>query len=273
MMKKVIYIAIMNVLLFSVGATAQTGRIVEQGNDKYATGDYKGAEGDYQKALTKDPKNDRAQFNLGNAYYKQDSIARSRKVMEATAKTVIDKKQKADAYYNIGNTYMKEQKWKEAADAYKQALRNNPQDADAKYNLSYALQKLKQEQQQQQQDKDNKDQKKDEKDKKDKKDDKQDKKDQQNKDQQKEDDQKKEDKKDGGDKGDDKKDKEDQKNGKDNKKDKGDDKKQRQPQAMPSKISKQQADQLLNALQQEEKKLQDKLKQGKAVPVKVEKDW
>ncbi|MBW7913410.1 MAG: hypothetical protein H3C54_06870, partial [Taibaiella sp.] len=49
--------------------------------------------------------------------------------------------------------------------------------------------------------------------------------------------------------------------------------KDKRPQPQPSKLSEQQAEQLLNALQQEEKKLQDKLKQGKAVPVKVEKDW
>lgn len=274
MMKKVVYLIVINLLLVSV-ANAQTGKLVDKGNDNYNNGDYTNAADAYQKALTKDPKSNVARFNLGNTFYKQDSLEQSRKIMEASAKAASDKQQKADAFYNIGNTYMKEQKWKEAADAYKQALRNNPQDADSKYNLSYALQKLKQQQQQQNQDNKDKDKdKKDQKDKEDKKDDKQDKKDDQKKDQQKQDDKKKEDdKKDGGDKGDDKKDKQDPKDGQDNKDKQGDDKKEDRPKPMPSNMSKQQADQLLNALQQEEKKLQDKLKQGKAVPVKVEKDW
>ena len=64
-------------------------------------------------------------------------------MLGSAAKVAKDKNAKAGASYNIGNTYMQEQKWEDAVNAYKQALRNNPQDEAAKYNLSYALAMMK----------------------------------------------------------------------------------------------------------------------------------
>jgi tetratricopeptide (TPR) repeat protein len=168
--------------------------------------------------------------------------------MEATEKVAKDKGSKAAANYNIGNTYMSQQKWEEAIDAYKKTLRANPQDADAKYNLSYAEQMLKKQEQENKDKKDKEDKdKKDDKDKDQKKD--QDKKDDQNKDNKEN------------------KDNQDKDN-KDNK-----DQEKQQPQSQPSKLSQKQAEQLLNALKEEEKKLQDKMKKEKGVPVKMGKDW
>jgi hypothetical protein len=130
---------------------------------------------------------------------------------------------------------MSEQQWEKAVEAYKQALRKAPGDPDAQYNLSYALARLKQQQQQ------NKDDKKD-----------QDKQDQDKKDQQK---------------------KEEPKDGKDQKEQDGDQKEKERPKPQPSKLTEQQAANLLKALQQDERKVQDKMQQGKANPVKMEKDW
>lgn len=229
-----------------LAAHAQTS-MVRKGNKLYEQKKYKDAANAYQQALVKNPTYTPGMFNLGNSLYQQKQYDAARKVLEATGKTVKDKNAKGGVNYNIGNTYMEEQKWQEAVDAYKTALRNNPQDEDAKYNLSYAQQMLKKDQQQ------NKDKNKD-----DKKD--QDKKDQDKKDQQKQDEKKDEDKKD--------QDKKDQQ-----KQDDKQDKKEERPEPQQSKLNEKQAEQLLNALQQEEKKLQDKMQKGKAVPVKVEKDW
>jgi Ca-activated chloride channel homolog len=236
---------------------AQTNKYVREGNQLYEQKKYKEAAADYQKALVKNPTYVPGLFNLGNSLYQQKQFEAARKVLNTTAKTAKDKDSKAGANYNIGNTYMQEQKWQDAIDAYKQTLRNNPQDADAKYNLSYANEMLKK---QQNQDKNkNKDKNKDNK--KDQDKDKQDK-DKQNKDKQ---DKEKQDK-----------DKQDQQNKDQQNKDQQDknqDKDQQHPQSQPSKLSQQQADQLLNALQQEEKKLQDKMQKAKGVPIKTEKDW
>lgn len=227
-------------------ANAQTS-LVRKGNKLYEEKKYKEAAGAYQQALIKNPTYTPGMFNLGNSLYQQKQYEASRKVLEATGKQVKDKGAKGGVNYNIGNSYMQEKKWQEAIDAYKASLRNNPQDEDAKYNLSYARQMLKQDQQ------NNKDKNKD-----DKKD--QDKKDQQKQDQ-KQDDKKDQDKKD------------EQKQDQQKQDDKQDKKEEQRPQPQQSKLNEKQAEQLLNALQQEEKKLQDKMQKGKAVPVKVEKDW
>lgn len=252
-------------ILFSmmvVIAIAQPKKEVRTGNDLYQQEKYKEAAEAYQSALIKQPNYMPGLFNLGNAKYQQKEYEASRKLMEGVAKTSTIKEQQSAANYNIGNTYLEEKKYKEAVEAYKEALRKNPQDAQAKYNMSYALEMLKNQQGGggKNKDQNKKDQDKKDKDKNKNKDENKDKKDE-NKDQQ--DQQKEQDKKD--------QQKEQQQNKQDEQKDKQ--QKQQQPQSKPSKLSEQQAEQLLKALQQEEKKLQDKMKKGRAVPIKVEKDW
>lgn len=237
---------LMMIAVWSNHAFSQTNRYIQQGNKLYEQQKYKEAANDYSKALSKDPNNIPGWFNFGNSLYQQKQYDSSRKIMEATAKMANNSAGKAAANYNIGNTYMSQQKWEDAVNSYKQTLRNNPQDADAKYNLSYAEEMMKKQQQQNQQNKDKNQQNKDQKDK--------DKQNQQNKDQK--------------DKGKQDKEQKDNQDKKDQDKDQ-----QQQPQSQPSKLSQQQADQLLNALQQEEKKLQDKMKKEKGVPVKMQKDW
>ena len=239
--------AILLMLFISVAAHAQSNSMIKKGNDLYNQQKYDEAAKEYAKAVAKDPNNASGLFNLGNSLYQQKKFDDSRKLMTESAKLAKDKNGKAAANYNIGNTYMSQQKWEDAVNAYKQTLRNNPQDVDAKYNLSYAEQMLKKQQQQQQQNKDKKD-KKDQK------------KDDQKKDDQKKEDQKKDDQK----KDDQKKEQDPKDNGKND---------QQKPQSQPSKLSQQQADQLLDALQQEEKKLQDKMKKEKGTTVKMQKDW
>lgn len=235
-------------LATAVDASAQVTRYLNQGNTLYGQKRYKEAAADYAKAVAKNPNYTPGLFNLGNSLYQQKQYDSSRKVMETTEKVAKDKGSKAAANYNIGNTYMSQQKWEEAIEAYKKTLRANPQDADAKYNLSYAEQMLKKQQQENKDKKD--DQNKDKKDDKDK---------DQKKDQDKKDDQNKENKEN--------KENQDKEN-----KDQKEQEKQ-QPQSQPSKLSQKQAEQLLNALKEEEKKLQEKMKKEKGVPVKMSKDW
>jgi Ca-activated chloride channel family protein len=219
-------------------AQNHTNLLLQKGNRLYDEKRYDEATANYLQALKKDPGNATGLFNLGNTMYQKKQYDSSRKLMNATADAIKDKNGKSAAHYNIGNTYMAQRKWEEAIAAYKKTLRNNPQDADAKYNLSYAQEMLKKQQQQdkQKQDQQNKDKQQQDKDKKDK----------------------------------DKKDKQDQQKDSDNDKQ---DKQEQQPQSQQSKLTEQQAEQLLNALQQQEKKLQDKLKKEKGTRVKMDKDW
>lgn len=233
-------IVILSLIITTLATFAQQNR-VREGNKLYEEKKYKEAASVYQNALKKNPNYLPGIFNLGNALYQEKNYDASRKTFDAVAKKTNDLRIKSSSDYNVGNTYMSEQKWQEAVDAYKHALRKNPLDEDAKYNLSYALTKMKQNQGGGGKNNDkNKDQNKDQQNKN---------KDQQNKDQQ---DQNK-----------------DQQQNQDNKQDQKD--QDQKPQ--PSKLSEKQAEQLLNALAQEEKKLHDKKEKGKAVKVKVEKDW
>jgi Ca-activated chloride channel family protein len=240
----------LSLLLVVAGSAAATAQVspnglMQQGNKLYEQKKYDEAAANYAKALQKNPTYTPGLFNLGNTLYQQKKFDESRKVMEQTAKVAADKDGKSAANYNVGNTYMSQQKWEDAVTSYKQALRNNPQDADAKYNLSYAEQMLKKQNQNNKNNKNNKQK--------------------QNKDQQKDKQNQKQDQ------NKDKQDKQD--NGQNDKDQKQDQKQDQQPEGQPSKLSQQQADQLLNALQQEEKKLQDKMKKEKGAPIKLQKDW
>jgi Ca-activated chloride channel homolog len=138
------------VLLFFASITQSSAqsskKLIASGNKLYAEGKYKDAATKYSNAIQRDTAHlGKGAYNLGNALYQQKQIEPARKAYEAAAKKYTDKKENAAANYNIGNTYMSEKKWEEAIDAYKKTLRNNPQDADAKYNLSYAKAMLKKE--------------------------------------------------------------------------------------------------------------------------------
>lgn len=231
---------IVTLCCMALGAAAQDNRLVHEGNVLYQQQKYKEAANAYEQALKKDPNNTPGNFNLGNALIQQKQYDAARKTLANTAKTAKDKKEAGAASYNIGNTYMNEQKYSDAVEAYKNALRRNPNNVAAKYNLSYALEKMKQ-----QQDKNN-----------------------QNKNQNKND-KNKQNQKQQPQKGDQNKDEQnkDQQNG-----NKGD-KEQQRSQPQPGKLSEQQADQILNALSGEEKKLQDKKQKENGTPVRLQKDW
>lgn len=219
-------------------------KFIKEGNTLFENKKYKEAGQQYQQALKKDKESYKATFNLGDAYYKQEKYEEAAQQFQSLTHRATGKDTLAKAYHNLGNALLKSKKYEESATAYKNALKNNPSDEDTRYNLAYVQQLLKQ-QQQQNKDKDKKDNKKD-KDKKDKND--------KNKD--------KDDKKD-----ENKKDKEDQQKKDQQKKDKKEGK-------QSDKISKEDAQRLLDALQNDEKNVQDKLKKGKqGIKMQIEKDW
>lgn len=124
---------------------------IRKGNAAYKKGDRAAAITNYEKA-----RNDkRGAFNLGNAYYRQDSVHDARNAFEAASALAKDPREQARAFHNLGNSWLREQKWEEAINAYKQALKRSPSDDDTRYNLAYA-QKKKQEQEQKDKNKDQK---------------------------------------------------------------------------------------------------------------------
>ena len=225
--KKVLTVVL---VLIAMSVSAQTDRqYIRQGNKQFRSGDYPNAEVSYRKAIEKNPKNPQAVFNLGNALMAQKKDSAAVVQFESASKMETNPLRKAKAYHNMGVVCQSHKMYGEAIEAYKSALRLNPNDDETRYNLVLCKhQQQKQQQNQQQNQQGNNDQKKD------------DKKDQQKQDQQK---------------------------------DQKDDKKQ-QEQQKPQ-MSKENAEQLLNAAIQNEKQTQDKLKKAQQQPQRraIQKNW
>lgn len=226
--------------------------------------DFIEAEKKYRLAVSTKQNNAIGSFNLGNAYYNSELYDEALLRHLEAAQNSSSKAEKHKAYHNIGNILMQKKQCKEAVSAFKNALRNNPSDDESRYNLALAQECAKEQGDGDDEDKDkDKDENKDEKNDSDEKQDK----DEKNKDKGDQDD-----KNEGVDKEDQdgkpKDDKGDQKN-KNPKEDKG------KPQQQPGKLSPQQVKNLLEAMNNEEKKVQEKMNASKTkgVKVKTDKDW
>lgn len=279
-------------LNFSVVAQQQQGEDLRKQSQKYmqeaekakAENDFPMAEASYRKAIAKDPDNDKARYNMGNLYYTRENTPGAESRYKEAAKVGSAKEQKHKSNHNLGNAFMKQKKYQEAVEAYKNALRNDPSDDETRYNLALAKKMLEQQQQNQDENQDGGDNENEDQDNKDQEENQ----DQQNKDKDQQDDQKNKDGE-GDNEGDqdqqdkDKEEKEgdkepeDQEDGKDDKEKKEEEpgEGQKQPQPTQGQLSPQQIQSLLEAMNNEERKVQEKMnaEKQKGSPVKSEKDW
>ncbi|WP_288540558.1 tetratricopeptide repeat protein [uncultured Alistipes sp.] len=140
-------------LLFLLTATAAGAQqmpersLVRKGNRQYAKGNYEESIRRYEQALEAVPGQFEATYDLGNALYKAERFDRAEQTLrQAAADTLRPETELAEAYYNLGNAQFKQQKYKEALESYKQSLRLNPSDMEAKYNYAYTKRLLDQDQ-------------------------------------------------------------------------------------------------------------------------------
>ncbi len=226
--KPVAGVVLISVLSFSNASAQKDRELIYNGNNKYHSGKNVSAINSYREALKINPALKKANFNLGDAIYKEavgiknsknkapimgmkpDSLANimldeAAAQFDVVSQTVSHKDTLHQALHNLGNCRLKQANWQEAVDAYKKSLKVDPKDEDTRYNLAYALKKLKEQQ----------------------------------------------------------------------KKDKNKDKQQQQQnqQQQQPQMSKEQAERMLNALQNMEQKLQGKKKKAEGQKVKTEKDW
>ena len=223
-----------------------TNKLLRQGNKEYKEQKYNNATESYTKALQQAPKEVRGYFNLGDTYFMMNQLDKAKEMYQQSATLSTNAEIKAKAFYNIGNAHYKQEKWQESVNAYKQSLKYNPKDKDAKYNLMMAMAKIKkdknggggknnQDKKDNNQDKDNKNQDKNQQ--------------QQNQNNQQQNKQ--------------------QQNQGNNEEQKN------QQQQNASQMGDKQAEQMLDAIAADEAKTQEKVNKQKAKPVKgkIQKDW
>lgn len=254
-------------LFAALGASAQNmpeRSEVRRGNRQYNKGNYEKSIERYERALGAAPESFEAIYNLGNALYKAERFDKAEQTMrKAAADSLRADGERAEAFYNLGNAQFKQQKYKEALESYKQSLRLNPDDQEAKYNYAYTKRLLDENKDGGGGGNDDQNQDKD-----------------QNQDQQQQ----------GG--GEDKQDKQDGDRQQDGQEQQGDDQEQQgdqqnppqpdkgdegdeqgEPQPVPAGISPQEQEQMLDAIQAQEDRTQDKLKEKQGVVVRGKKNW
>lgn len=251
-MKSFRYILVVSMLLsVALTASAQVDRHdVRAGNRKFRKDNWKEADISYRKALVKDSTSVAANYNLANTLYRQENYEEAEKLMKKIGDNAAASANAADYWYNTGDIAIAKKDWQGAVNAFKEALLKNPSDMDAKENYIYAKKMLENQQKNgggngdgqdnQEQNKNGQDQNKD-----------------QNNDQNK----------DGQNK--------DQNQNQNQNNDQGNGSQQPQ-QGQEGKISPQQAQQMLRAIQAKEKETQDKVNKEKADALKSrqkEKNW
>lgn len=201
-------------------------RLVRKGNRQYEKGDFDTSLDSYARALQQDPNCFEAKFNTANGQFRKELIDKSeqtlRKLAQDSTRTDIERSEVA---YNLGNTLFVQQRLEEALDCYRNAMRLNPEDKEAKFNYALTKELLKQQQNQQQQ---NQDQNQDQ---------------NQNQDQQQQ------------------------------PQNQDQDQKEQQQQPDQQQISEQEQQAMLEAIQAQEDKTQDKLKEKKGVLIRGGKNW
>lgn len=244
---------------------------VAEANDLAANDAFVEAEMEYRKALSIKPTQVAGAYNLGHQYIKKGNFEEALYRNQQAAKNATTKEEKHNAFHNMGNILMEEKKCKEAVEAYKSALRSDPSDDETRYNFALAKACAKQQEDDNPQD-DDKDgeNNKDKDDSKDKDKDKE-QEDNKDKDQQDKEDQGDKDKKDGD------QDKDEEGAPKDDKESdpKEGDKENQQNQPQPGQMSPQQIKNLLEAMNNQEQKVQEKINAQKVKGAKqqTDKDW
>jgi len=241
----------------------KTDKILREAEKEMSENDFASAEASYRQAVSKNPESVTARYNMANMYYGKEKPAQAATRYDQASKIAGTKEEKHRIFHNMGNSFMDQKNYAGAVEAYKNALRNIPSDEETRYNLALAKKMLEQEKEDGGGGEDDKNEQN---------------KDDKNKD--KKDGEDKEDK--GGDQKEDSKqepekpdDKGDPKDKKEEKEEKGDQEKEQQQQPQPGQLSAQQIKNLLEAMNNEEKKVQEKINAQKAKGAKTRtgKDW
>jgi len=138
------------VFLTIVAKSQPANNYIQKGNEAYRKADFDAAVENYKNALRKDPTNNTARFNLANALQKRNEIKEAQKNYDQVIEKSGVNSLKSESNYNKGIASLKEKDLQQAISSFKESLRENPSDDDARENLQKALNELKKQQQQNQ---------------------------------------------------------------------------------------------------------------------------
>ena len=238
------YLAIVVLLLVCGEVSAQQMRergLVRKGNREFKREHFEKSVDSYQRALQHDSTCFEAKYDLASALYRTERYDKAEKtLLSIVGDSTRTEKERGEVAYNLGNTQFAQQKYKEALSSYRHAMRCNPNDEDAKFNYAFTKRLIQQQEQQQQQQ--NQDQNQDQN--KDNKDNQQDNQNQQN-----------------------------EQNQQQPQNQEGKDEQQEGGQRPEDSMTPEQQEALLQAMQAEEDKTQDKLKEKAGVVVRGSKNW
>jgi tetratricopeptide (TPR) repeat protein len=230
------YIITLFIVSSTIAQAQSTRGLVNDGVDNYEENNFTEAEVNFKKGVESDLESFESRFNLGDAIYKQGRYEEALEEFKNSLSLAETDEHKAQIFHNIGNTFLKSQKLQESIGAYREALKLNPNDLETKYNLSYALKQM-QNQQNNQQNQDQQEQNQD-----------------QNQDQQ------------------DQNQEQENKEQEDKKEEQQNQDQQQKPEPKDE-ISKDEAQRILDALKNNEAELQKKMREQKTKKSNVEKDW
>ncbi|HDR89752.1 MAG TPA: tetratricopeptide repeat protein [Bacteroidetes bacterium] len=227
---------------------SQTERkYIREGNREFKNGNFSESEILYRKALEENNEMYQAEFNLGSALYKQEKYENAGNYFSRVPEEGLSPDDRARFYHNLGNSMLKNGQIRESIEAYKEALRNHPEDMETKYNLSVAQRMLREQQQQQQNRQGGEDQPQD----------------RQQQDQQQQQQQQQGQQQDP------------EQQPQEQPQESEPEQERQQPRQVPQRITEADARRLLEALAADEKEIQEKVKkaEARAARVKVEKEW
>lgn len=226
-------------------------RYIREGYKAYMEENYRDAEIGFRKAEEANRDSYIARYNTSAALYQQQQLEESGRRFAELMEETSDPSEQAKLLHNMGNVLVEGEQYNEAVEAYKRSLKLNPADEDTRYNLAYALEKLREQEQQEQNQDQNDDQQQDQ-----DQDQEQEQNQDQNDDQQQEQDEHQQ---------------EDQQNQQQEEQEQD----QQEQQQQEQELSKEEAERLLNAILQKEKDVKEEVdrKRAQQAKIKTDKDW
>lgn len=160
MKHRISVLVFMIALGFSPGISQSSHKLLQKGDQSYRVGDFENAESYYRKSAEKD-NNLKSNFNLGNTTYQLERYEEAIDHYLSSTRKTKTVEEESKAFYNLGNAYFKQQNLQEALNAYKQSIRIDNKNDKARYNLAMVKEILKRMQKEEKQNQQNQEQNQD----------------------------------------------------------------------------------------------------------------